>query len=66
VRESAKRQMGEHGSGMNLLSRLLQIWISWVLGRPRLILGVAVALAFASIALTAEKLEMVTDQLELI
>ena len=51
---------------MNLLSRLLQIWVSWVLTRPRSILAVAGALAFASIVFTAAKLEMVTDQLELI
>src|SRR5208337_3085677 len=59
-------EMGEHGSRMNLLSRLLQIWVSWVLTRPRSILAVAGALAFASIVFTAAKLEMVTDQLELI
>lgn len=60
------RKMKEHGSGMNVLSQFLEIWISWVLTRPRLILGVAVALALASIVFTAAKLEMVTDQLELI
>ncbi len=57
---------GEHGSGMNLLSRLLQIWMSWVLTRPRLILVLAFALAVVSLVFTAAKLEMVTDQLELI
>lgn len=51
---------------MNPVSRLLQLWVSWVLTRPRLILGVAIALAVASIVFTAAKLEMVTDQLELI
>ncbi len=51
---------------MNSLLRLLQLWTSWVLTRPRLILAVAGAIALASIVFTAAKLEMVTDQLELI
>src|SRR5271169_600772 len=51
---------------MNLISRLLRLWVSWVLTRPRSILAVAGALAVASIVFTAAKLEMVTDQLELI
>ena len=51
---------------MNPLSRLLRLWVSWVLTRPRSILAVAGAVAFASILFTAAKLEMVTDQLELI
>lgn len=51
---------------MNSISRLLRLWVSWVLTRPRSILAVAGALALASIVFTAAKLEMVTDQLELI
>lgn len=51
---------------MSFLSRLLQIWISWVLRFPRLVLGIAFAIALASVVFTASKLEMITDQLELI
>ncbi len=51
---------------MNVLSRLLQVWINWVLSWPRLVLGVAFVTAIGSVALTASKLEMLTDQLELI
>jgi len=51
---------------MNPISLLLRLWVSWVLTRPRSILVVAGAVAFASIIFTAAKLEMVTDQLELI
>ena len=53
-------------SGMKVLSRWLQLWMSWVLTRPRLVLGVAMTVALASAALSATRLEMVTDQLELI
>ncbi|MGA2403152.1 MAG: MMPL family transporter [Syntrophobacteraceae bacterium] len=51
---------------MNPLSRLLKLWVSLVLTRPRLVLAVAGVMAFTSIVFTAAKLEMVTDQLELI
>lgn len=51
---------------MNLLSRLLRVWINWVIGWPRLVLGIAFATALASVVVTVSKLEMVTDQLELI
>jgi uncharacterized protein len=51
---------------MELLSRLLQVWVNWVLHWPRLVLGIAVVSALASVALTVTKLEMMTDQLELI
>jgi uncharacterized protein len=51
---------------MKSLSRLLQLWMSWVLAWPRLVLVLAAAMAIASLALTATKLGMVTDQLELI
>ena len=51
---------------MKSLLRLLQLWMSWVLAWPRLVLVLAAAMAVASLALTATKLGMVTDQLELI
>ncbi len=51
---------------MNLASRLLQRWISWVLRWPRLVLAIAIAVAAASVVLAAARLEMLTDQLELI
>jgi uncharacterized protein len=51
---------------MNWLSRLLQLWLAWVLTWPRLVLGVAAAVALASVVLTATRLEMLTDQLEMI
>jgi uncharacterized protein len=51
---------------MNFLSRFLQVWTNWILGWPRLAVGIAVLSALASIALTASKLEMATAQLELI
>jgi hopanoid biosynthesis associated RND transporter like protein HpnN len=40
--------------------------MDWVLSWPRLVLGIAVVSALGSVALTATKLEMITDQLELI
>ncbi|MCE5242929.1 MAG: MMPL family transporter [Desulfobacteraceae bacterium] len=51
---------------MEFLSRCLQIWMSWILRWPRLVLGIALVSALASVAYTAAKLEMLTDQLELI
>jgi hypothetical protein len=51
---------------MNPLFRLLQLWVSWVINRPRLVLAVAGSMAFASIVFTAARLELVTDQLELL
>ncbi len=51
---------------MKFLSQLLQLWMNQVLRWPRLVLGIAFAAALASVVLTASKLEMVTDQLELI
>ncbi len=50
----------------NHLSRLLDIWASWTLKRPLLVLAAALAIAVGSIYLAAERLELVTDQLELI
>ncbi|MHC1742709.1 MAG: MMPL family transporter [Syntrophobacteraceae bacterium] len=51
---------------MSFLSRLVQVWINLVLRFPRLVLVIAFLTALASIAVTASKLEMITDQLELI
>ncbi|MFZ0943159.1 MAG: MMPL family transporter [Syntrophobacteraceae bacterium] len=51
---------------MNPISRLLRLWVSLVLTRPCLILTVAGAMALASVVFTVAKLEMVTDQLEMI
>lgn len=51
---------------MNLLSQMLQHWISRVVARPRLFLAAAFVIALSSIFLTVAKLEMETDQLELI
>ncbi|MGV8075443.1 MAG: MMPL family transporter [Syntrophobacteraceae bacterium] len=51
---------------MKILLRILQLWMAWVLPWPRLVLGIASLLAFASIAITVSKLDIVTDQLELI
>ena len=51
---------------MRFLKQILQIWTGVVTSRPRLVLGIAFLLAVASIALTAARLEVLTDQLELI
>lgn len=51
---------------MNLISKILQKWMAWVLPRPRLVLGVAVLAALASSALAVLHLGIQTDQLELI
>lgn len=51
---------------MKLLSRLLKIWIGWIVSQPRLVLAIAFLTAAASVVLTVTRLEMVTDQLELI
>lgn len=51
---------------MNFLSRCVQVWINWILSWPRLVLCVALLTALASVWLTATKMEMITDQLELI
>ena len=51
---------------MELLAHLLKAWTRFVIRRPRLILAVAFAAAVGSVVLTATKLEMITDQLELI
>jgi uncharacterized protein len=40
--------------------------MNWILSWPRLVLGIAFALCLASVALTFTKLEMLTDQLEMI
>jgi hypothetical protein len=51
---------------MSILQRLLKIWLAWVLPRPRFVLGLAFATALACVAVGAFKLEVKTDQLELI
>lgn len=51
---------------MGLLARFLSVWMSWVLRWPRLVLAIAIVSALASVALTASRLGMMTDQLELI
>lgn len=51
---------------MNLISRLVQLWMAWVSPRPRLVLGIAFITAAASLSLAVTKLDVQTDQLELI
>ncbi|MHC1728184.1 MAG: MMPL family transporter [Syntrophobacteraceae bacterium] len=51
---------------MKLLSRILHVWTGWIISWPRLALLIAFLTAFGSVAFTATKLEMITDQLELI
>jgi uncharacterized protein len=51
---------------MRLLLRFVQTLTAWVLPRPLLILGLALLLAVGSLALTANRLDFKTDQLELI
>jgi hopanoid biosynthesis associated RND transporter like protein HpnN len=50
----------------NLRARLLTAWMAWALPRPYLILGVAFALAVASVIYTAARLDLQTSQLDLI
>jgi hypothetical protein len=51
---------------MNFLLRLVQTLAAWVLPRPLLILGLAFALALASLTVTISRIDFQTDQLELI
>jgi hypothetical protein len=51
---------------MKLLTRFLEILVAWVLLRPRFVLAVALLGVVASIFLAATRLEVRTDQLELI
>ncbi len=51
---------------MKIVSRLLQLWTAWVITRPRLVLACVFISAWASIYVTMTRLEIVTDQLELI
>lgn len=53
-------------SPMNLILHLIRTWMAWVLPRPRLILGIVILSALLSSAYTATRLEVETDQLELI
>lgn len=51
---------------MRLLSRIVTAWTGWIVSWPRLTLLIVFLTAIGSVALTATKLEMITDQLELI
>ncbi len=51
---------------MKIISRLLQRWTDWVIARPRLVLACVFISAWASIYVTMSRLDVVTDQLELI
>ncbi|MFZ2446408.1 MAG: MMPL family transporter [Syntrophobacteraceae bacterium] len=51
---------------MSILNRFLQKWVAWVLPRPRFILAAALVTVIASIWVAAVRLEVQTDQLELI
>lgn len=51
---------------MNKISLFLQHWARWVTGRPRLVLACVFVSAWASIYITATRLDVITDQLELI
>jgi hypothetical protein len=51
---------------MRIAARLLQHWTRWVTLRPRLVLACVFLSAVASIAITVKKLDVITDQLELI
>jgi uncharacterized protein len=51
---------------MDFIPRLLRKWMAWVMPRPRLVLGLAFATALASVVVGAIKLDVETDQLELI
>jgi hopanoid biosynthesis associated RND transporter like protein HpnN len=51
---------------MKIVSRLLQRWTDWVIIRPRLVLACVFITAWASIYITLSRLDVVTDQLELI
>lgn len=51
---------------MKIVLRLIQFWLAWVLPRPRLVLGVALLSAAAALFYTGARLEIRTDQLELI
>ncbi|HAA05505.1 MAG TPA: rRNA methyltransferase, partial [Syntrophobacteraceae bacterium] len=51
---------------MAVLARVLQIWLNWILARPRTVLAVAFLTAVISMVFAVKKLDMQTDQLELI
>jgi hypothetical protein len=51
---------------MNILAKFLQYWVAWVLPRPRLILGLTLITVIASIWIASVRLDVQTDQLELI
>jgi uncharacterized protein len=51
---------------MNILTKFLHKWLAWVLPRPRFILGLSLVTVIASLWIAAVRLEVQTDQLELI
>jgi hypothetical protein len=51
---------------MNIPAKFLQHWVAWVLPRPRLILGLTPITVIASIWIASVRLDVQTDQLELI
>jgi len=51
---------------MKLLTRLVRAWTGWIVSWPRLVLAIALVTSVASIAFTISKMEIITDQLELI
>lgn len=51
---------------MNILTKFLRNWVAWVLPRPRFILVLTFVTVVASIWIAAVRLDVQTDQLELI
>ncbi len=51
---------------MKIILRLIQFWLAWVLPRPRLVLGVVLLSAVGAAYYAGTRLEIRTDQLELI
>ncbi len=51
---------------MKIILRLIQFWLAWVLPRPRVVLGVALLSAVGCLFYAGMRLEIKTDQLELI
>lgn len=51
---------------MRMVARLLQRWTRWVTLSPRLVLACVFLSAWASVYITVKKLDVITDQLELI
>ncbi len=51
---------------MKIILKLIQYWLAWVLPRPRLVLGAALVSALGCVLFAALRMEIRTDQLELI